>query len=1074
MRAFRSASCLGRGTVCVLALAAAIGHAEQRTHEPDAAEVFYVSATVAAGDAGGLVGSVTTGAFANAECGWEDPPIGAALGCAPPVVEGARQRVVVRLVDAEGNPVAADTDLAFRYSTRPASAMADVDYQSASGTVTINAGELVSSPATFTTLDDVLDEFQEVFAVELQSDSGSTVDVEFDYVVIPINDNDPEVRVSIAGDDVDEDAGILSFEVSLRGKSGKRVTVDFSTSDGSATAGADYESVSGTLTFEPGDLTKTVEVTLIDDAIHEPVESFELRLTNADNARLPRAPARGTIRDDDVYLTMTGASATEGSGPLEFTVTAVNLAAGRAPVTVDYATEDGTATAGEDYDPVSGTLAFTAESSAQIIPVPLVDDGVDEPDETLTVMLSEAVNATIGTVAVAGIIEDDDPFPELAISDASAEEGGVLGFLVSLSGQTARTVTVDYATEDGTAKAGTDYRTTSGTLTFAPGESSANIPVEIVDDETYEQDETFVARLSSPVHAVIAVGEAAGTILDDDEEPAAVAVHPENPLLCVGGEPTRIDLSRHFSGDNLTYTVSDPDPSVATASVDGTVLVLTPVAEGATSVTVTATNMGSQAAFDLAITVVADPAELAAIKRGLAVVGGMILNDVVDAIGDRFVNPLASDRRSTGSPSTLRAFEHRASSPLNEITNSGRLGGRQAASGWPTSHPADISLVDSGSLAFSAAPRSGAGIWSVWGRGSAQRYDDGDIVKDGTFTALQAGADARFGDWLIGAAGLLGRADAEYAFERSMDACGGGGAGEGVLETETSSIHPYLGRRVGRGWLWGTVGVGTGQTVVERCVSGQRTEADLSMRMGALGGRHVIRGGERIEVALVEDLGVLRAKTEATGGPAGNHDVSVGRARVGVEARGVCATGAGIVGWARAFARHDWGDGIEGSGAEVALGARLDAPERRLRLEAGVHALAVHTADDYSVIGGNVSAAYLPQADGTGLQVSMALRQGALEETGVLGENWQPPQGPRSVRQAVRGELFVGFGFRAPRGLARPFAAVGKSNRGSRIAVGLRHESLGVLSPIVGEFSIGHRRGVGEGSFVMARLEARR
>ena len=197
--------------------------------------------------------------------------------------------------------------------------------------MTIKAGELVSSPATFTTLDDVLDEFQEIFAVELKIDPEFSVDLEFDYVVIPIEDNDPEVRVSLEGEDGTEDAGILSFEVSLSGTSGKTVTVDFATSDGTATAVADYRPAEETLTFEPGEVAKTVEVSVIDDAIHEPAEWFELALTNARNARLPRFPARGTIQDDDALLTITGASAGEASGRLEFVVTATGLVAGDTP-----------------------------------------------------------------------------------------------------------------------------------------------------------------------------------------------------------------------------------------------------------------------------------------------------------------------------------------------------------------------------------------------------------------------------------------------------------------------------------------------------------------------------------------------------------------------------------------------------------------------------------------------------------------------------------------------------------------------------------------------------------------------
>ncbi len=842
----------GAGTGCVLVLLAAICHAEVPSREPVKPGVFYVS--VVSDDAGVPKWREAAVAVADSECGWEDPPAGATVGCVPPVVEGTRQRIVVHHVDAEGEPVAAETNLEFRYSTMPISATADVDYPSAEGTMTIKVGELVSSPATFATIDDTLDEFQEAFAVKL--DPQSPVDLEFDYVVIPINDNDPEVRVSLAGADISEDGGVLAFAISLRGESGKRISVDYATSDGTAVADADYRAVAGTLTFEPGDLAKTVEVSVIDDNVHEPLEWFELRLTNAHNARLPRAPARGTIRDDDVVLSIAGANSAEPSGTLDFAVTATGLTTASRTVTVDYATQDGTATADADYEPVSGTLTFTGDQATQIVSVPLIDDETDEPDETLSVLLTNAVNAMIGTPDAVGVIEDDDPLPELRINGGSAMEGEPVRFVVELSGSTARTVTVNYATEDGTATAGSDYRSESGTLTVAPGVSTATLVVDTIEDEAYELDETFRARLSSPVNATIVTGQASGTIIDDDEEPAAVTVRPADPMLCVGGAPATIDLSRHFSGDNLSYTVSDPDPSVATASLDGVVLTLTPVAEGTTTVTVTAANMGSQAAFELTITVAADPAEIAAIKHGLAVAGGVMLADVMDAIGRRFADTGASAHRS-GEPPTASGvpLDPSAAYVLPHWTED--PGGFPAREVWPPLRSPDRTRLAPVSSAFSAASSSGMNSWSAWGRGGVRRFGDGEQIRDGSLTAVQVGADTRFGDWVFGAAGALGRTDADYVFLRSTDACGGGGEGEGVLETEIASVHPYLGRRVGRGWLWGTIGTGSGEAVVKRCTSGRHTSADLSMRMGAVGGRHLIRGGEKVEVSLVEDFGVL-------------------------------------------------------------------------------------------------------------------------------------------------------------------------------------------------------------------------
>ena len=965
---------------------------------------------------------------------------------------------------------AGNTSATVDYATEDRTATAGDDYDPVSGTLTFTA-ERAEQVVAVSVVDDAVDEPDETLVLVLTDAANAMIGTAFAVGVIVDDDPIPELRIS---DGSASEGETIGFVVTLSGSTARTVTVDYATSDGAATADADYRPAAGTLTFEPGEVARTVEVGVIDDAIHEPAEWFELALTDARNARLPRAPGRGTIRDNDALLTITGASAGEASGRLEFVVTATGMGAGNTSATVDYATEDRTATAGDDYDPVSGTLTFTAERAEQVVAVSVVDDAVDEPDETLVLVLTDAANAMIGTASAVGVIVDDDPIPELRISDGSASEGETIGFVVTLSGSTARTVTVDYATTDGSATAGADYGSVSERLTFAPGESSATVSVDLVDDEMYEPDETFVARLSSPVNAVIVTGEATGTILDNDEQPAAVAVLPENPTLCVGGAPARIDLSRHFSGDGLSYAVSDPDPSVATASLDGIVLFLTPVAEGATSVTVTAANMGSQATFELTITVVADPAELAAIERGLAVAGGVILADVMDAISGRFVDAGASDRGSNAPPPAPRALEDRSAANVFAAEWVANPGGFAAPEEWPPAAPLNNMPLASGSLTFSATPRTGAGNWSVWGRGSTRRFGDGELLEDGSLTALQVGADARVGDWLVGAAAGLARTDAEYGFMRSVDACAGAGAGEGVLETEILSVHPYVGRRVGRGWVWGTAGVGGGEAVVERCASGHRTAADLSMRMGALGGRHLIRGSQRVEVSLVEDVGVLRATTEAAIGPAGDHDVSVGRARLGLEVSGVCATGAGIVGWIRAFGRRDWGDGIEGSGAEVAMGARLDAPEKRVRLEASVHAVAAHTEDDYEERGANVAAAYVLRSDGTGLQASMTLRRGAPEEMSRLGESWRLSSGPRDARHGMRGDVFVGFGFRALRGLAQPFAALGTSNRGRRVAAGLRYEALGGQPQFVGEFTFGHRQGSGRGMFAMARFEARR
>ncbi len=200
--------------------------------------------------------------------------------------------------------------------------------------------------------------------------------------------------------------------------------------------------------------------------------------------------ATGTIVDDDEpTLSMEDVSVGEDAGTATFTVTLDT--AGIQAVTVDYATGDGTATAGADYAATRGTLTIAAGSLEGTINVPILDDTVDEPDETFTLTLSKAVNASISEGVATGTIVDDDE-PTLSIEDVSVgEDAGTATFTVTLDTVGIQAVTVDYVTTDGTAMAGSDYRATRGTLTIAAGSLEGMIAVPILDDTVDEPDETF-------------------------------------------------------------------------------------------------------------------------------------------------------------------------------------------------------------------------------------------------------------------------------------------------------------------------------------------------------------------------------------------------------------------------------------------------------------------------------------------------------------------------------------------------------------------------------------------------------
>ena len=139
------------------------------------------------------------------------------------------------------------------------------------------------------------------------------------------------------------------------------------------------------------------------------------------------------------------------------------------PVSVDYSTANGTATAGADYTAVNGTLNFAPGETVKNILVPIINDTMDEPSETFFVNLSNATNSTILDAQGQGTITDNDAAPALSINDVAVAEGDTgttnATFTVTLSAASGFTVTVNYATADGTAAAGSDYQSTSGTLT---------------------------------------------------------------------------------------------------------------------------------------------------------------------------------------------------------------------------------------------------------------------------------------------------------------------------------------------------------------------------------------------------------------------------------------------------------------------------------------------------------------------------------------------------------------------------------------------------------------------------------
>jgi Calx-beta domain-containing protein len=194
---------------------------------------------------------------------------------------------------------------------------------------------------------------------------------------------------------------------------------------------------------------------------------------------------------------------------------------GALPINVHWATGGGTATPGQDYVYASGNLHWNAgDGSAKVIHVSIKGDLIDEPNQTFNVTLSAATNATIADGSTTVTIADNDAGPAISIRDASRTEGNYgnssMNFQVTLNRRSEFAVTVRFTTVDGTAKAGFDYVSISGTLTFPPGTTSLSVTVPVRGDRQREANERFTVKLFSQTNSSIQRSTGTGTIINDD------------------------------------------------------------------------------------------------------------------------------------------------------------------------------------------------------------------------------------------------------------------------------------------------------------------------------------------------------------------------------------------------------------------------------------------------------------------------------------------------------------------------------------------------------------------------------
>ncbi|OQY29802.1 MAG: hypothetical protein B6244_02230 [Candidatus Cloacimonetes bacterium 4572_55] len=413
------------------------------------------------------------------------------------------------------------------YETQDQSATAGSDYTSiAQSTLTFQPGE-TEKTILVATIDDLLDEDSETFFVNLSTPVNATISDNQAQGQIDDNDDPPEVSIDdITVQEGDAAASTAEFELSLSAASGLSISIDYELVPGTATEGDDYTPPeTQTLVFQPGETSGTLSVLVIDDLLDEDDETFFVNLSDPVNVTISDNQGQGEIIDNDPTPTLSIEDAQVNEGDDSSTqidlIVSLSAASGRT-VSMDYETADVSATGGSDYKSVpEAVLEFAQGQTEDSIRVTIYSDLLDEDDETFLVNLSNLINVQAGDTQSEIRIIDNDPTPDLLIEDVQVNEGDVGSVLidvtVSLSAASGRTVSVNYATEDGSAEAGNDYETISeSTLEFAEGQSARVVTVTIYSDVLDEDDETFFLNFTNPVNALLDDMQIDIQIIDDD------------------------------------------------------------------------------------------------------------------------------------------------------------------------------------------------------------------------------------------------------------------------------------------------------------------------------------------------------------------------------------------------------------------------------------------------------------------------------------------------------------------------------------------------------------------------------
>ena len=895
----------------------------------------------------------------------------------------------------------------------------DDDYSGVPKNVVFNGGETVAT-FTFTAVTDDVDERTERVTLgfgalpsRVNVATRSTAEVTIEDVTI--EDDRRGVRITPFALEVME-GGRETYTVVLESAPTGPVTV---TVEGAA---EDVTAAPESLVFTPSNWStaQTVTVTAAED--EDQLEDAPVTLTHmvrgGGYAGLAAPAVVVTVLENDFpALSINDAEVSEGDGEILFAVTMDDGPSSRT-VRVEWVTADGTAKVGEDYTGQIGELVFAPGEIRQEAKVPVLDDGVIEPDETFTVVLSNPWGATLVRDEATGVIKDDDlPVVSISTGSDSAAEGEDVRFdlvrSVNLKGRLRVTVRV--------SATGTFLSATPpNTVTFGPGESTAILRMGTIDDDRDETDGTVEALLiESDDYAIEDRGRAVVTVTDNDRMPAigiggARALESTGEIVfpvTLGAASDRVVTVEWSTSDGTARKEEDyrGGHGVVTFPPGGTaqtirVLLLDDMrVEEDETFTLTLGRAVNGTSDGGAATGVIEDDERTVSKAWLTRFGRTVASQAVESVSDRLTGASRRASQVTVGGQQLRS--------ASEGEAEGRLGGSQLPFGNQPRMPAGglgatgalrraseslglhggtlegtpfaarrldgRNLLATSSFHLSSGDANGTGNsqgarWAAWGRGVTTQFSGRETdlsLNDGVVTGL-VGVDYERGRMLAGLAVSHSNGDGSFFADRGQRSQ----SRDAELSGSLTSVYPYLRADLGEQLLiWGLFGHGWGEMAASK--EAGVAQNDIGMKMGAVGARGSLLKPEQakgFELAVKLDTFLVGMGLESDAG-ARITDADASRTRLLLEGSrdGLPAWG-GLLGSSVEFGlRRDAGAAETGVGLELGGSLRYINLDRGLTVSVTARRLMAHKDDDYREWGVGGLIEYDPGAARRGLSVRM-------------------------------------------------------------------------------------------------------